>query len=164
MPTVFPPHCLQRPGGLAKLGLDCTPFGLSLPPKGHAEVRVITLHPNFAKPLAVCWHFLSLFLVFYCPLLQHFSAFNFLQHIHLLDSNCVEFLQSVALRNIVVYQYGVDIFHIREAYQFIDSSVVAYIAFQVGVGFTPVFGCHSEQGYIQYVGFAGINNRSVLRL
>ena len=36
---------------LAKLGIDCTPFGLSLTVKGRTEVRAITLPPNFAKPL-----------------------------------------------------------------------------------------------------------------
>ena len=66
-----PPHCLQRPGGLAKLGLDCTPFGLSLTVKGHSEVRIITLPPNFAKPLVMCWHFLSV--LFLCRDYVQFS-------------------------------------------------------------------------------------------
>ena len=46
--------CVQRPGGLAKLGIDYTPFGLSLTVKGRAEVRTITLTPNFAKPFIGC--------------------------------------------------------------------------------------------------------------
>ena len=60
--------CIQRPGGLAKLGIDCTPFGLSLPPKGRAEIRVITLHPNFAKPLVMCWHLFHSLLYFFAAL------------------------------------------------------------------------------------------------
>ena len=35
----------QCPGGLSKLGRDCTPFGLSLTVKERAEIRAITLTP-----------------------------------------------------------------------------------------------------------------------
>jgi len=51
MPNALSSVCIQHLSGLAKLGIDCTQFGLSLTVKGRAEVRVITLHPNFAKPL-----------------------------------------------------------------------------------------------------------------
>jgi len=37
--------CVQHSGGLAKLGRNCTLFGLSPTVKGRAEVRVITLTP-----------------------------------------------------------------------------------------------------------------------
>ena len=54
----------QRGGGLAKLGNNYTPFGLSLTVKGRSEVRAITLHPNFAKPLVVGRASLAYFLYF----------------------------------------------------------------------------------------------------
>ena len=42
---MLPLGLVQRSGGLAKLGFDCTPFGLSPTVKGRAEVRVTTLTP-----------------------------------------------------------------------------------------------------------------------
>ena len=53
--------CSQRPGGLVKLGFNCTPFGLSLTVKRHTEIRIITLTPNFPKPLVGCQCILSVF-------------------------------------------------------------------------------------------------------
>jgi hypothetical protein len=38
-------------GGLAKLGLDCIQFGLSLPVNRFTATWAKTLPPNFAKPL-----------------------------------------------------------------------------------------------------------------
>ena len=49
-------------------------------------------------------------------------------------------------------------FSIFETYQLIDSCVVTDVAFQVWIGFAPLFGSHSKHSHIQHVGFLGIND------
>ena len=44
------------PAALRSWGGNRTQFGLSLTVIGHTNVRVITLPPNFAKPLVARWH------------------------------------------------------------------------------------------------------------
>ena len=52
-----------------------------------------------------------------------------LQDLHLLDSNLIEFNEPFTLGHPIIDKHSVDILHIRQAYQFIDSSIVADIAF-----------------------------------
>lgn len=65
-----------------------------------------------------------------------------------MDCDSVEALQAFALADAFVNQYGVDVFHVRQAYQFVDSSVVSYIAFQSWIIVSPFFCCHAEHRHI----------------
>ena len=62
-------------------------------------------------------------------LFQQLSTFTVLQHLHLLDSDLVEFYKSLALGDTVVNENSIDILHVREADEFIDGGIVADIAF-----------------------------------
>ncbi len=52
-----------------------------------------------------------------------------LQDLHLLDGNLIEFYKPFSLWNTIIDKHGIDIFHIRQAYQFVDGGVVADISF-----------------------------------
>ena len=60
---------------------------------------------------------------------QYTFAFYVLQHGHLLDSYLVEFLETLALRQTFVDEDSVEILHITQTNQLIDSCIVADIAF-----------------------------------
>ena len=60
---------------------------------------------------------------------QYTFAFYVLQHSHLLDSYLVQFLETLALRQTFVDEDSVEILHITQTNQLIDSCVVADIAF-----------------------------------
>jgi len=47
-----------------------------------------------------------------------------LQNLHLLDSYLIEFNKPFALWYSVVDKHGIDILHIRQAYQFVNSTVL----------------------------------------
>ena len=60
---------------------------------------------------------------------QYTFAFYVLQHGHLLDSYLVQFLETLTLRQTFVDENGIQIFHITQTNQLIDSCIVADIAF-----------------------------------
>ena len=60
---------------------------------------------------------------------QYMFAFYVLQHGHLLDSNLVEFLETLALRQTFIDEDSVEILHITQTNQLIDSCIVSDIAF-----------------------------------
>ena len=60
------------------------------------------------------------------------------QDLHLLNGYLVELYESFALRHSVIDENSVYILHIRKAYQFIYSSIVADVAFQFWIGFAPL--------------------------
>ena len=74
------------------------------------------------------------------------------QYLHLLDGNLVEFYQALTLRHSVIDENGIDILHIRKAYQFIYGSIVADVAFQFWIGFAPLLGCHAEHSDVEHIG------------
>ena len=61
-----------------------------------------------------------------------------LQYLHLLDCNLVELYQAFALRHTVVDKDGIDILHVREADEFVDSGIVADVAFQFCLVSKPI--------------------------
>ena len=65
--------------------------------------------------------------------LQQLPVFTALQHLHLLNSNLVEFYKSLALGDAVIDKNGIDILHVREADKFIDGGMVTDIAFWANV-------------------------------
>ncbi len=52
-----------------------------------------------------------------------------LQDLHLLNGNPIEFQKSFALWYSIIDKHGIDILHIRQAYQFVDGGIVTDIAF-----------------------------------
>ena len=85
------------------------------------------------------------------------------QYLHLMDGDSVEFDKPFALGQALADKYRIEALHVGQADQFVDSGIVADIAFQVGIGFTPFESRHTEQGDIQHVGFAGIDSACLLR-
>ena len=52
-----------------------------------------------------------------------------LQDLHLLNSNLIEFYKPFALWYSIIDKHGIDILHIRQAYQFVDGGIVTDITF-----------------------------------
>ncbi len=76
------------------------------------------------------------------------------QYLHLLNGNLIEFNESFTLWHAVVDENSVYILHIRKAYQFIYSSIVADVAFQFWIGFAPLLGCHAEHSDVEHIGLS----------
>ena len=76
-----------------------------------------------------------------------------LQDLHLLDGNLIEFHKSFALWYSIIDKHGIDILHIRKAYQFVDSGIVTDIALHVWICLSPLLGSHSKHSYIQHISF-----------
>ena len=55
---------------------------------------------------------------------KQFPSAVIFQHTHLLDGYPVQSHEPFALRYALVYEYGVQVFHIGEADQFIDGGIV----------------------------------------
>ena len=66
-------------------------------------------------------------------LFQQLPIYIVLQHLHLLDSDLVEFYESLALGYAIVNENSIDILHVREADKFIDGGIVTDIAFWANV-------------------------------
>ena len=82
---------------------------------------------------------------------KQFSSAIIFQHTHLLDGYPVQSHEPFALRYALVYEYGVQVFHIGEADQFIDGGIVTDIALQTRILLTPHPGGHPEHGYVEHV-------------
>ena len=65
---------------------------------------------------------------------QQFSFTIVFQYLHLLNGYLVELHESFALGHTVVDEYGIDIFHVREANKLIDGGIVTDIALEVWIG------------------------------
>lgn len=82
---------------------------------------------------------------------KQFSSAIIFQHTHLLDGYPIQSHEPFALRYALVYEYGVQVFHIGEADQFIDGGIVTDIALQTGILLTPHPGGHPEHGHVEHV-------------
>jgi hypothetical protein len=94
---------------------------------------------------------------------QQFPVFHVLQYAHLPDGDSVQLYQPFAPGKSFVDEYGVDVFHVREANQPVDSGAVADVAFQVGVRFAPCSGSRAEERHVQHAGFTGMDDGCLLR-
>ena len=56
------------------------------------------------------------------------------QYLHLPDGDPVEPDETLALRYALLDEYGIEVFHIREAYQLVDRGIVADVPFPPGSG------------------------------
>ena len=81
--------------------------------------------------------------------------------IHLLDGNLIQLDKPFALWHTIVDKNGVDIFHIREADEFVNGGIVADIVLEVGVCLAPLFGGHAKHGHVEHVSFLSILHRSL---
>ena len=75
-----------------------------------------------------------------------------------MDGYLIEFYKSLSLWNSLLDKYSIQIFHIGQAYKFIDGGIIPNITFQVRIVFPPFLCCHSKHRYIQHIGFIGIND------
>ena len=75
-----------------------------------------------------------------------------------MDGDLVQFHKSLALRQTLTDENRIEVFHIRQAYKFVDCGVVAYVAFQVRVSIAPLLCRYAEHRHVEYVGFVGINH------
>ena len=56
------------------------------------------------------------------------AAIGVLQHAHLLDDYPVEFDEPFSLRHALSDEYGIEVFHVRQADQFVDGGIIADVA------------------------------------
>ena len=63
----------------------------------------------------------------------------------------------------LVDEDGIEVLHIRQANQLVDSGIVAYVAFLVCICLSPLLGCHSEHRHVEYICFVGIYDACLLR-
>ena len=56
-----------------------------------------------------------------------------------------------------VNEFGIHAFDIGQHQQLFDSGVVAHVAFHIGIGIPPLFGCLTEEGDIEHVRFVGVD-------
>lgn len=75
-----------------------------------------------------------------------------------MNGNPVELDKSFSLRDALVYEYRIQVFHIRQADKLVNCGIVPDIPFQFGVLLTPHLGGHAEHRYIQHIGFISIDN------
>lgn len=79
------------------------------------------------------------------------------QNLHLLYGDAVQADEPFPLGYALLYEHRIQALHVRQAYQFVDGSIVADVAFQVGMLVAPIQGGHSEECHVQHIGFVGIN-------
>ena len=70
-----------------------------------------------------------------------------------MDSYLVELDKPLVLWHALFDEYGIEILHVRQANQFVDSGIISDIALQVGVCFPPLLCCHAEHGHVQDISF-----------
>lgn len=69
----------------------------------------------------------------------------------------IQFYKPLRLRHTVLNENGIDVFHIRQTDKLIDSSIIAYVTFQIRVRLPPLLCRHTEQSHIQHIGFMSID-------
>lgn len=73
-----------------------------------------------------------------------------------MDRYLIKLNQTFLLCHTLFNKHRIEILHVGETYKFIDRGVITDIAFEVGIGVTPLFRCHTEHSHIQHIGFIGI--------
>ena len=80
------------------------------------------------------------------------------QCLHLSDGDAVECGESLCLRQSLANEDGVEAFEVRKHDQLLKRGVVADVALGIGMSITPLLGGLAEEGDIQQVGLAGIDD------
>lgn len=73
-------------------------------------------------------------------LFKYLLVLHVFEDAHLLDSDAVEAVEAIALGHAFVDEDSVEVFHVAEANQLIDSGIVSDVALLPRVGFAPFFG------------------------
>ena len=84
------------------------------------------------------------------------------QYLHLLDGNLIQLNQSFALGQALVNEHGIEVLHVRQANQLIDSGIVTDVAFLVCIRLPPLFGSHAEHRYVEHISLISINDACLL--
>ena len=87
----------------------------------------------------------------------------FRQHLHLADGDGVELCQTLRLRDSFVDENSIQVLQIGQAHELRNVGIVADVAFELRMGIAPLFGRHTKQRHIQYIGFVGIEQRNLPR-
>ena len=58
-------------------------------------------------------------------------------------------------------EFGIHAFDVGKHEQLFDGGMVAHVAFEFGVGVTPLFRCLAEKGDIEHIGFVGVGDRGL---
>ena len=66
---------------------------------------------------------------------QYMLALYILQHSHLLDSDLVEFMKTLALRHSFIDKNRIQVFHIAQTNQLIDGRIIAKVAISSAYSF-----------------------------
>ena len=94
------------------------------------------------------------------PNLSH--NFVFQQYPHLGNGNLVEAGQAFRLAEPFFYKHSIEIFQIDQANQLGGIGEIPNIAFFLRVLVSPLFGGHPEQGHIQHIRLAGVDQAHLL--
>src|ERR1019366_3119596 len=80
------------------------------------------------------------------------------QNLHLTNGNLVQPFQPFALRQSHVNKFGVHALHVGENKQLLDAGVIADVAFQLGIGVTPLPRGMTEKCNIEQIRFGRVSN------
>lgn len=94
-------------------------------------------------------------------LFQQLAGIDFREYAHLLNGYLVQPFQALGLGQSAFNEDGVQVFHVGETDELIDGGVIANVAFIVGVGISPLAGCHAEQGHVEHIRLIGIDKRGL---
>ena len=71
--------------------------------------------------------------------------------------------KSFTLSHALLDENSIEVLHIRQANQLIDSGIVTDIAFLVCIRLPPLFGSHAEHRYVEHISLVGVNDACLLR-
>ena len=92
-------------------------------------------------------------------LFQAFEVVRCKKGAHLADGDFIELKQALGLGNTLADENGIEALEICEDDKLLKRSMVADVAFGIGMSIAPLLGGLSEQRDIEQVGFVGIDDR-----
>ena len=92
-------------------------------------------------------------------LFQAFEVVRCKKGAHLADGDFIELKQALRLGNTLADENGIEALEICEDDKLLKRSMVADVAFGIGMGIAPLLRGLSEQRDIEQVGFVGIDDR-----
>jgi len=92
-------------------------------------------------------------------LFQTFEIVRCKQGAHLGDSDFIELKEALGLGNTLADENGIEALEICEDDKLLKRSMVADVAFGIGMSIAPLLGGLSEQCDIEQIGFVGIDKR-----
>ena len=98
----------------------------------------------------------------YSSLFQPFDVVIGEEGTHLGDGDFVQLEQAFRLRQSLADEHGVEAFEIGEDDELFQCGVVADVALGFGVGVSPLLGCLPEEGDVEQICLAGIDERGLI--